>query len=139
MDPDLNEMRTAFKDFIFKYGDEKDNRLLFYFAGHGHTLKAAYGGEMGYIVPRDAPNPIKNPRGFRSKAMGMEQLEVFAKRIQSKHALFLFDSCFSGSIFSLSRAVPENITYKTNRPVRQFITAGIRCVPIPLYPHDETG
>src|SRR5205085_11681819 len=41
-----------------------------------------------------------------------------------KHALFLFDSCFSGSLFALSRAVPDNIGYKTSRPVRQFITSG---------------
>jgi len=56
--------------------------------------------------------------------MDMVQMEVFAKRIQAKHALFLFDSCFSGSIFSLSRAVPTNIGYKTAKPVRQFITSG---------------
>jgi len=36
----------------------------------------------------------------------------------------LFDSCFSGSIFALGRAIPENISYKTSKPVRQFITAG---------------
>jgi len=124
MDPDLDEMRIAFNDFIFKYGDEKDNRLLFYFAGHGHTLTLRSGAEMGYIVPHDAPNPEHDKRGFRSKAMDMEMIEVFAKRIESKHALFLFDSCFSGSIFALERAHPKNITYKTNRPVRQFITAG---------------
>jgi formylglycine-generating enzyme required for sulfatase activity len=124
MDPDLNEMRTAFNDFIFKYGDEVNNRLIFYFAGHGHTLKLSSGAEMGYIVPKDAPNPNRDKRGFRSKAMDMEMIEVFAKRIESKHALFLFDSCFSGSIFALERAHPKNITYKTNRPVRQFITAG---------------
>src|SRR6185436_11980520 len=35
-----------------------------------------------------------------------------------------FDSCFSGAIFALSRAVPDYITYKTSRPVRQFITSG---------------
>ena len=56
--------------------------------------------------------------------MDMQQMEVYARRIQAKHALFLFDSCFSGSLFSLSRAIPEHISYKTSRPVRQFITAG---------------
>ena len=54
----------------------------------------------------------------------MQQIEVYARRIQSKHALFLFDCCFSGSIFSLTRAVPENISYKSRLPVRQFITSG---------------
>ncbi|MCH8313191.1 MAG: SUMF1/EgtB/PvdO family nonheme iron enzyme [Nitrospinae bacterium] len=121
---DRSQLVKAFEDFINQYGMDPGNRLIFYFAGHGHTLEAAYGGEIGYIVPADAPNPNIDRRGFMAKAINMQLIEVFAKRIQSKHALFLFDSCFSGSIFSLTRAIPENISYKTLRPVRQFITAG---------------
>lgn len=123
-DPNRAQMTQAFNDFINRYGQEQDNRLLFYYAGHGHTQKLAYGEKMGYLVPVDAPNPNKDISGFLAKSLDMQQIEVYAKRIQAKHALFLFDSCFSGSIFSLSRAVPENISYKTARPVRQFITAG---------------
>ena len=123
-DPSREQLIQAFEKFINKYGLRPDNRLLFYFAGHGHTIKQAYGEEMGYIVPVDAPNPNKDKDGFFTKAMDMQQIEVFARRIQSKHAIFLFDSCFSGSIFALSRAVPENISYKTATPVRQFITSG---------------
>ncbi|MCF8721119.1 caspase family protein [Nitrospina gracilis] len=124
MNPDHEGMQKAFNDFINRYGHGVDNRLLFYFAGHGHTLKLAYGGDMGYIVPADTPNPNRDRQGFLARAMDMERIEVYAKRIESKHALFLFDSCFSGSIFALSRAVPENISYKTSQPVRQFVTAG---------------
>ena len=56
--------------------------------------------------------------------MGMRQMELYAESIQAKHALFLFDSCFSGSLFAITRAVPESISYKTTRHVRQFITSG---------------
>ena len=124
MDPKKDQMVQAFENFINKYGQDQDNRLLFYFAGHGYTVKMTYGEEMGYIVPVDAPNPHNDQNRFLSTAMDMQLIEVFAKRIQSKHALFLFDSCFSGSLFALSRAVPESISYKTARPVRQFITSG---------------
>ncbi len=122
--PNQSQLQQAFTDFIGKYGQAPENRLLFYFAGHGHTLKLAYGGEMGYIVPVDAPNPNDDEAGFIEKALDMQMIEVYAKRIQAKHAFFLFDSCFSGSIFSLSRAVPESISYKTAKPVRQFLTSG---------------
>lgn len=118
------DLDRAFDDFINQYGHNPDDRLLFYFAGHGHTIKLAYGGEMGYIVPADAPNPNRDLNGFLADAVDMQMVEVYAKRIQAKHALFLFDSCFSGSIFALSRAVPENISHKTAKPVRQFITSG---------------
>jgi len=45
-------------------------------------------------------------------------------KIRSKHVLMLFDSCFSGALFALVRAVPHDITEKSTLPVRQYITAG---------------
>ncbi len=123
-DPNDVELDRAFRDFINEYGMDPDSRLIFYFAGHGHTIKTSYGEEMGYIVPRNAPNPNLNYLGFLANSMAMQQIEVYAKTIQSKHALFLFDACFSGSVFAITRAAPENISYKTAQPVRQFISSG---------------
>ena len=130
-DPDHEQLQRAFTEFITAHGGTPDNRLLFYFAGHGATLEQAYGGEMGYIVPTDAPLPDADRDGFLAMALDMRAFDLFARRIQSKHALFLFDSCFSGSIFALSRAVPMNISYKTARPVRQFITSGSKDETVP--------
>ena len=123
--PNNQELENAFEGFIQKYGYKSNNRLLFYFAGHGHTVKPKYGGEeLGYIVPVDAPNPYVDLNQFRRYAMSMQRIEEYAMSIDAKHALFIFDSCFSGSLFALSRAVPEHISYKTAKPVRQFITSG---------------
>jgi hypothetical protein len=58
--PDSIHLDKAFKTFIDTYGLNVENRLLFYFAGHGHTIKQSYGEEMGYIVPVDAPNPMRD-------------------------------------------------------------------------------
>jgi len=123
-DPTYDQLIHSFSAFINEYGLDPDNRLLFYFSGHGYTATQSYGDKMGYIVPSDAPDPEKDFTGFLQKAVDMHQIEVFAKRIQSRHALFIFDSCFSGSIFSISRAMPQNISYKIAEPVRQFITSG---------------
>ena len=120
---DYNAPDNAFRSFISKYGRKLDNRLLFYFSGDGHTVKN-YGEEMGYIIPTGSPNPNRDLDGFLDTAMDMQQIEVYAKRIRNKHALFILDSCFSGSLFALSRAIPENISYKTAKPVRKFITSG---------------
>ena len=123
--PNSQELVNAFEGFIEKYGYKANNRLLFYFAGHGHTIKPQYGGEaLGYIVPVEAPNPYDDLKKFRRDAMSMQRIEEYALSIDAKHALFIFDSCFSGSLFALSRAVPEHISYKTAKPVRQFITSG---------------
>ncbi len=124
MNLDRNTLERTLNSFITQYGHKPENRLLFYFAGHGHTMRLAYGGEMGYIVPADAPLPENDEIEFLAAAMDMQMIEVYARRIQAKHALFLFDSCFSGAIFTISRAVPESISSKTASAVRQFITSG---------------
>jgi hypothetical protein len=91
-DPTREQMEKAYTGFINKYGRGKDNRLLFYFAGHGYTKKLEYGGEMGYIVPADAPDPVRDPGGFLDKVVSMQQFDVYARTVEAKHALFLFDS-----------------------------------------------
>lgn len=123
-DPDDKKLEDAFENFIDTYALKPNNRVLFYFAGHGHTQKVADGREMGYIVPANAPLPENNLSEFHTKAISMRKMETYAREILSKHALFLFDACFSGKLFNLSRAVPYSISYKTTNPVRQFITSG---------------
>ena len=124
LDPDSAELETVYRKFVQDYGLEEQNRLLFYFAGHGHTIKQKYGAETAYLVPVDAPDPEVNKKSFLFKALPISRIEGLATRIDAKHALFLFDSCFSGAIFSLTRAIPASISHKTSRPVRQFITSG---------------
>lgn len=123
IDPDGDALETSFRTFINKYGLQRENRLLFFFSGHGHTRKD---GKKGYLVPVDAPDPKKNITGFLQKALGMNQVLSWARDIEAKHALFLFDSCFSGTIFNQKSGSPPptHITRLTIEPVRQFITAG---------------
>jgi uncharacterized caspase-like protein len=123
-DLNSNEFKFAIIDFINKYGLDPNNRLLFYFAGHGYTVSKSYGEEMGYLVPIDAPDPREDREGFLSKALPMLEFEIFARMIDSKHALFLFDACFSGNVFDITRSIYEPLTEKVSEPVRQFISAG---------------
>ncbi len=124
MDLTATELQHTFRRFVDQHGQHPENRLLFYYAGHGYTMRQAYGAELGYIVPTNAPNPHFDSTGFRSRAMDMNQIASLARRIQSKHALFVFDACFAGKIFASARGALEPIRYKTSQPVRQFITSG---------------
>ena len=129
--PTSAQLKEGIEKFIASYGLDEPNRLLFYFAGHGHTVKKAYGSNVGYIVPSDAPDPSEDSGGFIMKAVSMERFNTYARDINARHVLYLFDSCFSGSIFALSRAAPEAISYKINQHVRQFITAGSEDEKVP--------
>jgi len=124
INPTKNDLEDKLNTFIYSMGAHPDDRLIFYFAGHGHTINMSYGGKMGYIVPSDAPFPDMDETGFRRGAISMQKFEENARQIQAKHVLYIFDSCFSGSIFALSRSIPSAIKDKTAKPVRQFITAG---------------
>ena len=123
MDPDSDQMKKAFEDFIQEYGFNQQNRLFFFFSGHGATRES---DNMGYLVPADAPHIRKNPTAFKSMALSMSRVLTWCREMEAKHALFLFDSCFSGTIFE-SKSIhtqPPWITDFTSGPVRYFITAG---------------
>jgi class 3 adenylate cyclase len=143
MDPTVAELEEAYRDFIGKYGLAPDNRLLFYYAGSAYTAKPAYALHnqedwIGYLVARDTPLPT-DPDGFRRQALSMERFASLAREIQAKHALFLFDTCFSGAIaFALARSrlpsldnTNSEITLQTTEPVRQFISAGTADQKVP--------
>jgi len=117
------DLKRAFERFINNYGLDKNNRLLFFYSGHGESRKVD-GNTKGYIVPVDAPTLADN-KGFIRKAVEMEQIVTWSKKIEAKHALFLFDSCFSGTIFrGEDTPIPKKISKAMAQPIRYFITAG---------------
>jgi hypothetical protein len=131
---DLNRIgfSRAISEFSLKYGKAEDNRLFFYFAGHGYTQKLVTGEELGYLVMVNAPLPDKDLIGFSISSVDMQSIVTQAKIIRARHVLFMFDSCFSGSIIDMrERVVPKSISDKVKYPVRQFITAGRANEPVP--------
>ena len=120
------EFDRAFAEFVLKSGKEKNNRLLFYYAGHGYTRKSATDENLGYLVMVDAPSPHRDEVGFELESVDMESIVRQAEKIQARHALFMFDSCFSGTILNARDQLtpPESISDNIKYPVRQFITAG---------------
>lgn len=125
MNPTRVELEEAIRKFIGEHGQEPGNRLVVYFAGHGWTIKAS-GGQLGYIVPSDAPTPDKGEGAFMQHAIQFMHVQGYAMDIQSKHALFLFDSCFSGALLEANRSfsAPPMITDLIAKDVRQYITSG---------------
>jgi hypothetical protein len=131
MNPTYKEIDEELTKFKNEYGFEKNNRLLFYFSGHGMSR---HNNTIGYIVPMDAPYPKTSgsEKEFLKKAISMERLKALAKEIDSKHVLFVFDSCFSGTILKPRLGnIPGNIKMNAAKPVRRFITAGKANQPVP--------
>ncbi|EDN68461.1 conserved hypothetical protein [Beggiatoa sp. PS] len=57
-----SQLRNTINHFINQYGFQKENRLLFFYSGHGHTHN-----DKGYLVPIDVPHPNVDEKVFCKK------------------------------------------------------------------------
>lgn len=96
-----------------------DERILIFFAGHGHT-RTGIRGEVGYLVPYDA-----NMADF-STFIRWDELTRNAELIRAKHMLFIMDACYGG--LALTRSLhPGSTRFLKDmllRYSRQVLTAG---------------
>jgi len=114
---------TALYDYLPKKV-QRDDRVVFYFAGHGQTHDLPNGGKEGYIIPVDAG--VDN---YTSTGISMDQIRGLSSRIAAKHILYIMDSCYSGLGFSrgMITVSPELEGYLrkiSSMRVVQIITAG---------------
>jgi hypothetical protein len=102
---------------------ERNDRVLFYFAGHGQTEDLPGGGKKGYIIPVDAETD-----SYASTAVSMEQIRSLSSRIAAKHIFYVMDCCYSGLGLNRSAGVWPGISdylrKVSSMRVVQIITAG---------------
>lgn len=68
----------------------RQDRVVIFFAGHAGITQDRNGQDLGYLVPWDAQtNNV-------SKAVTMDDLKEFSRRVMSKHILFVLDAGISG-------------------------------------------
>jgi len=74
----------------------KDDRFVFYFAGHGQTWTSpATAAKLGYLVPADGSRT--DGRDDWHTYISMKELnDELSARFATRHLLLVFDSCFSG-------------------------------------------
>lgn len=98
----LDEIRQLLRETIPQliqkrpHGTPQD-RILFYFAGHGVALKASSNPDgskepMGYLVPADAQR--QDPESF----LPMTELTEAVEKLPCDHGLIFLDCCFAGAI-----------------------------------------
>jgi len=119
--------------FIDEHGQDPNNQLIIYYAGHGFT-KEVNGTDVGYLVPASAPHPSRYPELFELEALEIKFFAEQAKLAKSKHVMFVFDSCFSGSVFRAMRSsgkLGANIKSLMSQPVRLFIASGSKNQEVP--------
>jgi len=126
INPSRQELVSTVDDFIARYGADEDARILIYFAGHGHTLNGT-----GYVVAKEAKDPAKDAEGFRRGSVPIDYFADKAKSMDSRHGLFVFDSCFSGTVFKAMRSIPDFKAEMLSKPAKEFIASGTESQQVP--------
>jgi TPR repeat protein len=123
---------ATINDFVREYGNDSNARLLIYYAGHGYT-EIQRNENRGYITGIDTPHLDGTQRAYdaaRLKAISMAEIRAPLERAPAKSILFLFDSCFAGTVFT-NRAgndprplTKDIVAQLMEKPARDIITAG---------------
>jgi Caspase domain len=113
--------RAVLKAFLRFANDDigLDDRLVVFFAGHGHTRTGSR-GEIGYLVPHDA-----DMTDF-STFIRWDELTRNADLIRAKHVLFIMDACYGGLALVRTAGAGSTRFLKDMmlRTSRQVLTAG---------------
>jgi len=118
---DADATRAQIIDSFLSYVNETeaDDRVFFFFAGHGHTF-SGHRGEVGYLVPYDGDTHSL------STLIRWDELTRNAELIPAKHILFVMDACYGGLAITRSLA-PGSMRFLKDmllRYSRQVLTAG---------------
>lgn len=106
----------------------KDDRVLFYFAGHGIALDSVNEDPNGYLVPADAKP------GEVDSLIPMDLLHDVIMDLPCKHGMIILDCCFAGAfkwstgfrdvVFDLPSIMYEERFYQyASDPAWQVITS----------------
>lgn len=118
--------KDAILEAFFQYvGADVDDRLVVFFAGHGHTVTGSR-GEIGFLVPSDG-----NPANIGS-LIRWEELTHGADMLAPKHIAFFMDACYGGLALNRTLA-PGSMRFLNDmllRPARQVLTAGKANEPV---------
>jgi hypothetical protein len=139
IDPTAQALFIKLREFLLGRWNRSGERLLVYYAGHGFTDFNQYSRiDMGYITGSDTPAYKHNWDGSIPYAISFQDIDALNRETRVRHVVMLFDSCFSGSLFSTraSDIDPKHYDYEGARdalqqPVRYYITAGGSTEKIP--------
>ncbi len=115
----VGAIRKTFLGYTNKKKIQPDDRVLVFFAGHGHTSTGKR-GEVGFLVPTDGKVEDLDT------LMRWDELTRDADLVPAKHIFFLMDACYGGLALLRSPAFGSMrfLGDMLQRYARQVLTAG---------------
>jgi len=121
-----DRIRGAFLNYAVASDVYPNDRIIIFFAGHGHTVRGRR-GETGFLIPVDGKIDDL------ATLVRWDDLTSNAELIAAKHIFFLMDACYGGLALS-RRAIPAGsmrfLKDMLQRYSRQVLTAGKADEPV---------
>jgi WD40 repeat protein len=130
-----DKVLAALNRLTDSYLVKPNDRVIVFWSGHGQTVTAPEGGQVGFLLPSDARvdfTNLDNARPYRESCIPMDELGRLARDIPAKHVLFLVDACFSGLAATTGSSLPGNtfsVMHQAYFDAKQIITASSRFEP----------
>jgi hypothetical protein len=74
------------------------DRVVLYYAGHAFSL-GPLGNHIGFLAPVNTPTPTADLAALLGAAIDMGTVEITARRLRARHALFVFDATLESTLF----------------------------------------
>ena len=119
-DATRSEILRVFMGYVQDSNVGDDDRIVVFFAGHGHTVRARR-GETGFLVPVDGD------LSDLSTLIRWDELTRNADLIRAKHMFFVMDACYGGLALTRSLLPAGSMRFLRDmlqRFSRQVLTAG---------------
>ena len=119
-DATRSEILRAFMKYTQDGNVGSNDRIVVFFAGHGHTVPS-HRGETGFLVPVDGD------LSDLSTLIRWDELTRNADLIQAKHMFFAMDACYGGLALTRSPLPTGSMRFLRDmlqRFSRQVLTAG---------------
>ena len=121
---DGDATRSEILRVFMKYAQDSNvgdnDRIVVFFAGHGHTVRSRR-GEIGFLVP------VNGDPSDLSTLIRWDELTRNADLIPAKHMLFVMDACYGGLALTRSPSSLGSMRFLRDmlqRFSRQVLTAG---------------
>lgn len=148
MNPRSDSVTTQLRRFGDTYGQDPGNRLVVYVAGYGITHVSAAGRAQGQLAISDTPaqetlssvslasrpsglvaltdSPAEEETAGRHwpRALSVNELDEWLKKLPARHSLLIVNSCFNGSVFQGLGDYPDELPDSVRAPVRHTLIAG---------------
>ncbi|HAX76429.1 MAG TPA: hypothetical protein DCY88_11465 [Cyanobacteria bacterium UBA11372] len=135
----LTDLLENFEDKILRLADgnevqiKEDDRLLFYFAGHGIASEVQNNTDelAGYLVPQDGQC------GAKRTWLQMQRLHDALIHLPCRHLLIILDCCFAGTFGQVSHREAVRPAQKVSRENYERLVSGYAQQVITSTAHDE--